>query len=71
MMKQKSFHPVAPGPLSKTVSKTSFGFDAIMENPDYSRFLDWYHANSHFSPRRAEVMAVFSEPEDAVLDEAA
>jgi hypothetical protein len=71
MMKHMSFHPVAPGPVSKSVSKTGFGFDAIMENPDYGRFLDWYHANSHFSPRRDEVMAVFSEPEDADFDEAA
>jgi hypothetical protein len=67
MTKRMSFHPVAPGP----VSKTGFGFDAIMENPDHDRFLDWYHANSFFSSRGAEAAATGGEPEVAVFDEAA
>jgi hypothetical protein len=67
MTKSMSFHPVAPGP----VSKTGFGFDAIMENPDYDRFLDWYHASSFFSSREAEAAAVDGEAEVAAFDEAA
>jgi hypothetical protein len=67
MMQRISFHPVAPGP----VSKTGFGFDAIMQNRDYDRFLHWYHANSFFSSRRDGASAAGAEPEVAVFDEAA
>jgi hypothetical protein len=70
MTKRMSFHPVAPGP----VSETGFGFDAIMQNPDHDRFLDWYHANSFFSSRRAVLESEFAtvvDAAEAVFDEAA
>jgi hypothetical protein len=42
----------------------AFGFDAIMAKPDYSRFQDWYARSSYFAPRRGELDAMLSQPED-------
>ena len=38
--------PVASAP----VSKTGFGFDEIMRNPDYTRFMSWYAQFSYLAP---------------------
>jgi hypothetical protein len=71
MMKELRYHPVAPGSSPRAVPSTGFGFDAIMANPDYTRFLDWWDANNRLAPNRAEVEAVFSAPAAQAMDEAA
>jgi hypothetical protein len=40
--------PPEHSPLSPT-TKTGFGFEEIMRNPDYSRFTDWYARFSFFA----------------------
>ena len=37
-------------PLAAPATKTGFGFEEIMRNPDYSRFMNWYARFSFFAP---------------------
>ena len=46
MMTPMSTTPLAPA------TKTGFGFEEIMRNPDYSRFMNWYARFSFFAPSR-------------------
>jgi hypothetical protein len=39
-----------------------FGFDRIMDHPDYRRFPDWYARQSRLAPSGREVEAIFSKP---------
>ena len=41
-------YPIASAP----VSKTGFGFDEIMRNPDYTHFMRWYAQFSYLAPPR-------------------
>ncbi len=47
----------------RAMKRHAFGFDAIMAQPDYRRFNDWYARTSFFAPKREEMDAVFSQPE--------
>ncbi len=40
----KRLHPLNPG--------ASFGFEAIMRQPDYARFPDWYRETSRLGGKR-------------------
>ena len=46
MMTAMEYPPLAPA------TKTGFGFEEIMRNPDYSRFMNWYARFSFFAPGR-------------------
>ncbi len=48
---------------NRAMKRHAFGFDAIMAEPDHSRFQDWYARTSFFAPKRAELDAVLSQPE--------
>ena len=52
----------------KTISKTGFGFDAIMENPGHSGFRDWWNDKSYFALTRDDVEEMFSSPEDVTAE---
>lgn len=51
------------GKRGRPARRHSFGFDAIMAEPDYRRFQDWYARTSFFAPRREDLDAALSEPE--------
>ena len=59
MMTPMKYHPVAP------VSDNSFGFEEIMRNPDYTRFMNWYAQFSYFARGRQTAIAVGARAAEA------
>lgn len=59
-----------PSRFQPATRRHAFGFDAIMADPDFSRFQDWYARRNLLAPSRHQIEAIFSQPEDA-LDRAA
>jgi hypothetical protein len=69
-MTPMQYHCVAATP------KTGFGFEEIMRDPDYTRFMNWYARSSFFAAgRRASTATAAARPAlvkaDAAVDLAA
>ena len=54
-------HPIASAP----VSKTGFGFDEIMRNPDYTHFMSWYAQFSYIAPLRQAAITTAAQATEA------
>jgi hypothetical protein len=52
----RQHHPVQPR------RATGFGFEEVIRDPDYTRFMAWYRRSSLLAPGRAAVVDVFSRP---------
>ena len=51
-----------------SASRTGFGFEAIMQNPQYGAFREWWNERSFFALTRDEIEEMFSSPEDVVAE---